>query len=41
VAGANISRAVRMSKMMYLNGTTVFEPDADELDTLALQTLGE
>jgi hypothetical protein len=41
VAGANISRAVRMSKMMYLNGTTVFQLDADEWDTLALQTLGE
>jgi hypothetical protein len=41
VAGANISRAVRMSKMMYLGGTTAFELDADEWDTLALQTLGE
>jgi hypothetical protein len=41
VAGANISRAVRMSKMMYLGGVTVFELDADEWDTLALQTLGE
>jgi hypothetical protein len=41
VASGNISRAVRMSKMMYLDGTTVFELDANEWDTLALQTLGE
>jgi hypothetical protein len=41
VAGANISRVVRMSKMMYQGTTTVFELDADEWDTLALQTLGE
>jgi hypothetical protein len=33
VAGGNISRAVRMSKMMCLDGTTVFELDADEWDT--------
>jgi hypothetical protein len=30
-----------MSKMMYLDGTTVFELDADEWDTVALQTLEE
>jgi hypothetical protein len=30
VAGANISMAVRMSKMMCSGGTTVFELDADE-----------
>jgi hypothetical protein len=40
VAGANISRAVRMAKM-HMNNKIVFELDADEWDTLALQTLGE
>jgi hypothetical protein len=28
--GGIISRAVRITKMMYLDGTTVFELDADE-----------
>jgi hypothetical protein len=40
VAGANISRAVCMTKM-YSEGRTVFVLEADEWDTLALQTLGE
>jgi hypothetical protein len=44
VAGANISRAVGMSKMYLTSesgGRTVFALEADEWDTLALQTLGE
>jgi hypothetical protein len=44
VAGANISRAVGMTKMYYSSASgdrTVFVLEADEWDTLALQTLGE
>jgi hypothetical protein len=39
VAGANITRAVCMTKM-YSEGRTVFVLEADEWDTLALQTPG-
>jgi hypothetical protein len=38
VAGANIRRAVRMAKM-HSNDRTAFVLEADEWDTLALQTL--
>ena len=40
IAGANISRAVSMAKM-YSDDRIVFVLEADEWDTLALQTLGE